>query len=942
MRIFSSIFRLGRSPSSATTPAAHFEPLEGRQLFSAAAGPAIDAGNLDQPIRGEWILGVDPKATQVQGRSVEEQLTKLDRMFSRRGLDLSVARRLGTDGQYLLEVPDAAPTSMLRRAAQRLPGFRYLQPNQVITGSAVPNDPSFGALYGLHNDGTMWFGFAREDADVDAPEAWDLTTGSGNVVVGVIDTGVDYTHPDLAANMWVNPGEIAGDRVDNDNNGYVDDIHGIDPANDDSDPMDDQGHGTHCAGTIGAVGNNGIGVAGVNWNVKIMALKFMNPTPDGRARGSTADAIECINYATMMRQRGVNVVATNNSWGAVGEEEPAQKEAIEAHGRAGILFVAAAGNSTLDNDGEFRSYPASHDSANIISVAATDFTDALADFSNYGRTSVDVAAPGVDILSTIPGGGYTSYSGTSMAAPHVAGLAALAWSFRPTATWQEVRSAILSSVDPIDWLSGKVATGGRVNALGTLRALGGDTPNAITGRVFIDADGDGAADTAEGPLPGATVVLDADDDGTLDVWNQDHVSTNVPVGIPEWWHTSSTLSVSGVVGTVTDVDVTLDISHTYQSDLEVYLVAPSGRRVELFTAVGTSADDFENTTLDDEAATSIADGTGRFTGRFRPEGRLSDFDGFDPNGLWRMEIEDTEMNDAGTLNSWSIRLTLGERTATTSATGAYALTNLAPGPYVVRQLTPAGHTQTAPAGGAHRVTVTAGQAVTGRDFGNFPGAIPAASVVGRHVFYNGSRFDQGDLAADARDDAAVATNKSALLPGGRATFSNITSYSRGINGVMVDVRNLPQGTPLAASDFAFEVGSGHAGSQWSAVPTPAAVSVRRGAGAGGSDRVTLTWADGSVRNTWLRVTVRPSAGTGLTAPDVFYFGNLVGFTGRSSVPIVTPADVTATRRAFLPGGRTAPPTSAFDHNRDGLIDGRDALLARGALTRRLGQLSPAE
>ena len=933
-----SFVRRSSRQATRVSPAAMFEALEHRQLMSVAPA-AFETlefnGRSQQVAHGEWILGVNPKASEVRGRSAAAQVDKIDRMIQRRGGNVEVTKQLGRDGQYLLKLPDSVSHDDLLKSVRKLPGFRYLQPNGVLSTTRLPNDADFESTYGLHNTGQFFFGMSTPDADIDAAEAWDISTGSADVVVGVIDTGVDYNHPDLAANMWRNPLEIPGNGIDDEGNGYVDDVYGIDAANDDSDPMDDQGHGTHVSGTIGAVGNNGIGVAGVNWNVKIMALKFL--TAEGS--GTDADAVECINYATMMRQRGVNIRLTNNSWGG-GDFNPALKDAIDASANAGLLFVAAAGNSSLDNDDPLLpNFPSNYDSPNIISVAATDSWDGLASFSNYGSTTVDLAAPGVDILSTIPGGGYDQFSGTSMAAPHVAGVAALAWSVKGNATWGEVRDAIISSTDPLEVLQGKVATGGRLNALGTLRALVGGIPNSISGKVFVDANNDGTPNPGETPLPGVTVFLDADDDGALDSGQQTRASANVPVAIPEVGAVNSTLNVTGMVGAVTDVDVTLDISHTYQSDLEVYLRSPTGRRVKLFAAVGNASDDFANTTLDDEATTAIGNGTGRFSGRFKPEGRLSDFDGLDPNGVWTLEIEDTEINDQGTLNSWSVQFSTGEHATTAGATGNYSFAGLQPGMFVVREIAPAGHTQTAPASGAHRVTLAAGQAVTGRDFGNFLGTPPErASIVGRQVFYNRTRFDGNNAAANAQDDAAIATNKSALRPGGSGSFANITNYARGINGIMIDVRALPGGVTPTASDFAFAVGNTNQVAGWSIGPNPTSVSVRRGAGAGGSDRVTLVWADGAIKNTWLQVSVKPTANTGLAAPDVFYFGNLVGCTGLAADPAVTASDFSATRRAFSRGSTI---TNAFDHNRDGVVDTRDAILTRINLFRRIHLISPA-
>jgi serine protease len=365
------------------------------------------------------------------------------------------------DGFYSLSAPGASAQDVLGWAAQTA-GVRYVEPDFVITPTLSSNDPSLGQLWGLHNIGQSG---GVVDADIDAPEAWNTTTGSRNVVVAVIDTGVDYKHPDLAANMWRNTGEVAGDGIDNDGNGFIDDIHGWDFANNDSSPMDDNGHGTHVSGTIGAVGNNGSGVVGVNWQVSIMPLKFLT----GSGSGSTSAAVAAINYATRMRRDfGINVVATNNSWGG-GGLSTALRDAIDAGAGAGILFVAAAGNEANNNDAT-PSYPGSYTSTAVISVAAIDRSNRLASFSNYGATSVDIGAPGAGILSTTPNGLYSTYSGTSMAAPHVTGVVALLAAANPQASATQIRTAILSSTTPVAALTGKVATGGLLNAAANANA----------------------------------------------------------------------------------------------------------------------------------------------------------------------------------------------------------------------------------------------------------------------------------------------------------------------------------------------------------------------------------------------------------------------------------------------------------------------------------------
>lgn len=285
-------------------------------------------------------------------------------------------------------------------------------PNWVVRAAEIPNDPRYSELWGM-----------GETRGIDAPGAWDLFTGSSSIVVAIIDTGVDYNHPDLSANIWHNPGEVAGNGVDDDGNGYVDDVHGINAragAANPGNPMDDHYHGTHVAGTIGAVGNNNIGVVGVNQRVKLMALKFLSAS----GSGSLSDAITAIDYMTMMRaQYGINIRVSSNSWGG-GGYSAALESAIGRAKAAGIIFVAAAGNSGEDTDAN-PSYPAGYELDNVVSVAAIDRDQNLASFSNYGATSVDIAAPGVDIISTMPNSQYGSLSGTSMATPHVSGALAL-------------------------------------------------------------------------------------------------------------------------------------------------------------------------------------------------------------------------------------------------------------------------------------------------------------------------------------------------------------------------------------------------------------------------------------------------------------------------------------------------------------------------------------
>lgn len=320
-------------------------------------------------------------------------------------------------------------------------------------GTGLPNDPEFANQWSLNNLGQDG---GRERADIDALKAWVKTHGSNKVVVAVLDSGVDYTHKDLVSNIWSRPDAIP--QYADDELGTFDDLHGFDANADAADPMDENGHGTHCAGIIGAEGDNGLGIAGINWNVSIMPLKFL-----GRGGfGSTANAIKSINYAIDRKQKGVNVRVINASWGST-QYSRALEDAIRAAGEQGILFVAAAGNSSADNDKRAH-YPSNYNLPNVISVAALDRTDSMASFSNFGVKTVHIAAPGGDILSTWLNDAYRDASGTSMAAPHVSGVAALILAAEPNMSVAKLRERILGSVDKLPALEGKVATGGRLCA----------------------------------------------------------------------------------------------------------------------------------------------------------------------------------------------------------------------------------------------------------------------------------------------------------------------------------------------------------------------------------------------------------------------------------------------------------------------------------------------
>jgi subtilisin family serine protease len=426
---------------------------------SSKLGWSLRAGSLALFV-GLWLLGL-PAATNADTSVAEPDVVPGQLVV---GFDEAssskerrkVVSRAGAKIDVSLEAIDGAVVVLRNgttseEAIQRLDdsdSVEFVEPNYVLKASRIPNDLSFNRLWGLHNTGQLG---GVPGADVGAAEAWDLVTG-GDVNVAIIDTGIDYRHVDLDGNIWNNPADPI-DHVDNDGNGFVDDLRGIDLASGDSDPLDDSSHGTHVAGIVGAEGNNGIGVAGVTWKARLMALKFL----DRNGEGNTADAAEAIDYAVAAGARVINA-----SWGGPAFSQTLY-QSVKRAGEAGVLFVAAAGNSAVNADTS-PDYPAAFDLPNVISVAASNPDDELLYFSNYGRTSVDLAAPGEEIYSTVRGtSSYGTFSGTSMAAPYVSGAAALYLARNPQSSAEAVRNAILSSVDLVPALSGKVATGGRLN-----------------------------------------------------------------------------------------------------------------------------------------------------------------------------------------------------------------------------------------------------------------------------------------------------------------------------------------------------------------------------------------------------------------------------------------------------------------------------------------------
>jgi len=827
-------------------------------------------------------------------------------------------------------------TAVLALAAR--PGVEWSSPNYVygLGGEFIPNDPLFGQQYA--------------PPLIQAPAAWDTTTGSPGVIVAVADDGIALNHPDLAAGIWVNAKEIPGNGVDDDGNGFADDVNGWDFVEDDNSPLEENGdtHGTHVAGIIGARGNNGAGVAGLagggpnGAGVRIMPLRFV---ANGNGTGTAADAAAAFSYAA---NNGAKIINTSQSFdGFVGD--PAVTAAVNFAYSKGVLFVNSAGNNNqLD--------PPRRAFTQVLFVAATDPGDVRTAFSNYG-SYVDLAAPGLNVLSTVWDNNNTKYdyrmiSGTSMAAPTAAGVAALVWSAHPTWTRDQVAAQIVGTADRIDefnpgyanWLgSGRVnadravhglvppprfgpvtglpADGGFTaaksftislaaplkfdpatvsaadfelrgdgvdNIFGTAddtivtlvlnanvpyqvgtdalnlafsgnlvvdryrftakasglsdpfgQLLDGDgdglpggdfvrtfrvavpsiqgrvyedtnvnllsdpgdpslggwtvyldgnnngvfdagetgvltdaagsyafldlkagtytvrrvTPagwtdnrpaagsytitlatgtstspgqhfgqlrsNAIYGRAYEDLNGDGVRDDSDPALPGRPVFVDVNGNSTLDAFSVVASATDVPVPVVAGL-VSSSISVAGFAGALTDLDVSIDLPHAAVGDLVLVLVAPDGRRVELAAGVGGETNNFTGTIFDDEAAGAVTGGSAPYAGRFRPTGRLVDFDGLDPNGTWTLEVTDLRpFADDGNLTAWSLVLTTGEPQGASDINGNLLVTAVPAGKWTVRSPAPPGWRPAFPPAAAQPATVADGVALTEVNFGQY-------------------------------------------------------------------------------------------------------------------------------------------------------------------------------------------------------------------------------
>jgi subtilisin family serine protease/subtilisin-like proprotein convertase family protein len=556
------------------SPHGMVERLEPRQFLSGALPVGVayipwGEGEV-AALRGSYIMQFDEALGNPQAELLAREVA------TRLGVQAHDFRAVARGRYATFVTNDQILVERARAVVDDLPWLVSFHPNLAYQTLRTPNDPRFGDQYGLHNTGQFvpGFGLGTSDADIDAPEAWDISIGTRDNVIAVIDTGVDYTHPDLALNMWRNPGETPNDGVDNDGNGFVDDVFGWDFGENDNDPMDVAGHGTQVAGVIGAVGNNNVGVTGVNWLVSIMALKIA----DQFGNLSTAAIVAAHDYATMMIGRGINIVASNNSYGAYlpafYEDFPqgvvAERDAIERFITAGGTFVTSAGNAGFDNDDPNVShFPSSYNIPGIITVAATDANDQLAGFSNYGVEEVELGAPGVLILTTTVGGGYGFASGTSFSSPMVAGAVGLLKTVKPSASPVEIREALFNSVDPLPSLQGRVRSGGRLNVARAMQAIQIDGPVVR----FVDP-GPIATQTLPGtntPRNTVTITFSKDIDPTF--LATAHVSL-IGAGADDAFGTSDdvTIPVSAVARDSSDprlVRVTLNLASFSQQRLPV-------------------------------------------------------------------------------------------------------------------------------------------------------------------------------------------------------------------------------------------------------------------------------------------------------------------------------------------------------------------------------------
>ena len=582
-----------------------FESLEDRRLLAATYAD------------GELLIQYEEASSSEAAR---EGIRSLVRGRAEEVIETVAMRRAGAGVVERVKLDAGASVDRAIAALKNRPGVISAEPNWKVSAAATSNDPYYtgsGRLWGMYGDDqpvasgptgtTNAFGSQAE-------KAWDAGfVGSKTVVVGIVDEGIDITHPDLRDNIWVNPFETAGDGIDNDGNGYVDDVNGWDFVHGDNTVYDagEDDHGTHVAGTIGGVGGNGVGVAGVNWNVTMISTKFLGPSG-----GTTADAIKALDYLTDLKTRhGIRIVAANNSWGGGGYSS-ALHSAILRAAKAEILFVAAAGNSAANTDST-ASYPqgystlqgttttsaASYES--VISVAALTSSGALASYSNYGSKTVDIAAPGSGINSTLPNDTYGSYDGTSMATPHVTGTAALYAAAYPGASAATIRNALLSNARPTASLVGKTVTGGRLDVAATMNAA------PLPG---ISISGGGVVEGNAGTTPLAfTVTLTAAAAGDVTVAYA--TANGSATAGSDYVAQSGTLTfAAGETSKTILVDVIGESAFEANETFSVSLSGPSANaRIQTGSATGTITNDDQQAVVSLAiASVSAAEGSGTF------------------------------------------------------------------------------------------------------------------------------------------------------------------------------------------------------------------------------------------------------------------------------------------------------------------------------------------
>ncbi len=585
------------------------------------------------------------------------------------------------------------------------PQVSLVEPNYVSQPLRyIPNDTFLGEQWGIDNNGSVGpGGFAGVvGADIDGFAAWEIGIGSPDVVIAVIDTGQVISHPDLFENLWTNDDEIPNNGIDDDDNGYIDDYFGFDFVNNTLDLTDKSPHGVHVSGTVAAIGDNNEGVTGVAWGAKIMSLKAGDP-----AFTSTA-LIGAYNYMLDQLSKGVNIVVSNNSYGGAARDGIVEI-AIQATTDAGILFVAASGNDGQDNDG-IEHFPSGYANPLIISVGATDRSDLPAIFTNYGETTVDLHAPGVDIASTVPpqDGFYDYQSGTSMASPHVAGAVGVLASLNPDATAAQLKAYILQGVDVLDSLRNDSVTGGRLNLMGAIDAMPrGD----VMGTVFDDVNENGQQDPGEFGIGGVRIILDRDFDGVEDEIGEWSVITDSSGGytIPNYWHTDFQLIIELPIptpGPFETPDPIIVPGPPRGDDIDIDIPIHRGQPGEISGIV------FNDSNQDGSL-------------------QLPQVNVFGENGVGGVHVFLDVNNDD--LFQFSEPSTITAADGTFNLALSIASVALTPGPAITRIIVPPGWMRSSPTNGERSLTLGDSLApTTGLDFG----------------IYGGDQFDFGDMGSN--------------------------------------------------------------------------------------------------------------------------------------------------------------------------------------------------